>query len=73
MTSLTKKLHPPRQNFFQVLSTRLADPFEPLNSSSAISGEARALVRQPKIAVFYAEIEVGIYCRPALNVLRHLD
>jgi len=56
-----------------VLSTRLADPFEPLNSSSAISGEARALVRQPKIAVFYAEIEVGIYCRPALNVLRHLD
>jgi len=33
MTSLTKKPAPPRQNmFFRVQSTRLADPFEPLNS-----------------------------------------
>jgi len=31
---------------------------------------ARALVRQPKTAVFYAEIEVQIYRTPALKVLR---
>jgi len=33
--SLTKKPHPQAKNFFQVQSTRLADPFEPLNSSLA--------------------------------------
>jgi len=37
--SLTKKPHPPGKNFFQVQSTRLADPFEPLNSSLAQSAE----------------------------------
>ena len=49
-----KKTAPPRQKiFFRVQSTRLADPFESLNSSLAqIGGGARALVRQPKIAVF---------------------
>ena len=36
MTSLTKKPAPPREKIvFQVQSTRLADPFEPLNSSLA--------------------------------------
>ena len=38
--------------------------------SSAIGEGARALVRQPKTAVFYAEIEVQIYHTPALKVLR---
>jgi len=41
-----------------VQSTRLADPFEPLNSSLSTIGEgARALVRQPETAVFFAKIE----------------
>ena len=35
MTSVTKNLHPATKIFFQVQSTRLADPFEPLNSSLA--------------------------------------
>ena len=53
MTSLTNNLHPPTKIFFRVQSTRLADPFEPLNSSPAQIGRgARALVRQPKTAVF---------------------
>jgi len=39
MTSLTKNLHPQPKKFFQVQSTRLADPFEPLNSSLAQSAE----------------------------------
>ena len=39
MTSLTKNPHSPGKNFFRVQSTRLADPFEPLNSSLAQSTE----------------------------------
>jgi len=39
MTSLPKNLQPQPQNFFRVQSTRLADPFEPLNSSLAQSAE----------------------------------
>jgi len=40
--------------------------------SSAIGGGARALVRQPKTAVFSAQIEVQIYRTPALKVtLKH--
>jgi len=39
MTSVTKNPHPPTKKFFQVESTRLADPFEPLNSSLAQSAE----------------------------------
>jgi len=35
MTSVIKNPHPQPQKFFQVLSTRLADPFETLNSSLA--------------------------------------
>jgi len=35
MTSVTKNPHPPTKKFFTVQSTRLADPFEPLNSSLA--------------------------------------
>jgi len=36
MTSVTKNLHPPTKKvFFRVQSTRLADPFAPLNSSLA--------------------------------------
>jgi len=36
MTSLTKKTRTPQAKFFfRVQSTRLADPFEPLNSSLA--------------------------------------
>jgi len=35
MTSVTKNPHPQPKNFFRVQSTRLADPFEPLNSSLA--------------------------------------
>ena len=37
--SVTIKLHPQPKIFFQVQSTRLADPFEPLNSSLAQSVE----------------------------------
>jgi len=37
--SLTKTRTPQAKNFFQVQSTRLADPFEPLNSSLAQSAE----------------------------------
>jgi len=39
MTSLTKNPHPAGKNFFRVQSTRLTDPFEPLNSSLAQSAE----------------------------------
>jgi len=39
MTSVTKNQHPPIKKFFQVQSTRLADPFEPLDSSLAQSAE----------------------------------
>jgi len=39
MTSLTKNLQPPTKNFFRVQSTRLADPFEPSNSSLRQSAE----------------------------------
>jgi len=39
MTSVTKNLHPQQKFFFRVQSTRLADPFEPLNSSLAQSAE----------------------------------
>ena len=39
MMSLTKNPQPPGKTFFQVQSTRLADPFEPLNSSLAQSAE----------------------------------
>jgi len=35
MTSVTKSLHPSTKKFFQVQTTRLANPFEPLNSSLA--------------------------------------
>jgi len=54
MTSVKKNPQPPNQkNFFRVQSTRLADPFELLNSSLVEIGRgARALVRQPKTAVF---------------------
>jgi len=41
MTSLTKNPQPQPKNFFQVLTRRLADPFEPLNSSLAQSPEER--------------------------------
>jgi len=39
MTSVTKNPHPQPKNFFRVQSTRLANPFEPLNSSLAQSAE----------------------------------
>ena len=40
MTSFTKNPQPPTKKFFfRVQSTRLADPFEPLNSSLAQSAE----------------------------------
>jgi len=39
MTSVTKNLQPPTRKFFKVQSTRLADPFKPLNSSQAQSTE----------------------------------
>jgi len=38
MTSVTKSAIP-NQNFFRVQTRRLADPFEPLNSSPAQSTE----------------------------------
>ena len=38
--SVTKNLKPPTKKiFFRVQSTRLADPFEPLNNSLAQSAE----------------------------------
>jgi len=39
LMSVTKNPHPPTKNFFRVQSTRLADPFEPLNNSVAQSLE----------------------------------
>jgi len=39
MMSVTKNLHPQPKIFFRVQSTRLADPFDPLNSSLAQSTE----------------------------------
>jgi len=39
MTLVTKNPHPATKKFFRVQSTRLADPFEPLNSSLAQSVE----------------------------------
>ena len=55
MTSVTKNPHPQPKNLVQ--STRLADPFEPLNSSLAQSAEELGRsVRQPKTAVFFAKI-----------------
>jgi len=39
MTSLTKNPHPQAKFFFRVQSTRLTDPFKPLNSSLAQSAE----------------------------------
>jgi len=39
MTSVTKNLHPQQKIVFRVQSTRLADPFEPLNSSLAQSAK----------------------------------
>jgi len=39
MTSLTKNPHRQAKIFFRVQSTRLADPFELLNSSQAQSAE----------------------------------
>jgi len=39
MMSVTKNPLPLTKNFFRVQSTRLADPFEPLNSSLAQSAE----------------------------------
>jgi len=39
MTSVTKNPHSPTEKFFRVQSTRLADPFESLNSSLAQSAE----------------------------------
>jgi len=39
MTSVTKNVHPPTKQFFSSASTRLADPFEPLNSSLAQPAE----------------------------------
>jgi len=54
MTSLTKNLQLTIKKFcfwVQTKSRRLADLFEPLNSSLArIGGGAMALVRQPKTA-----------------------
>jgi len=39
MKSFTKNLQPTTKNFFQVQSKRLADPFEPVNSSLAQSAK----------------------------------
>jgi len=39
MVSLTKNPHPPSKKFFRVQTRRLANPFEPLNSSLAQSAE----------------------------------
>jgi len=39
MTLVIKYLHPQTKNFFRVQSTRLANPFEPLNISLAQTAE----------------------------------
>jgi len=57
MTSLTKNLHSPSKKFFSSAiywTGRSVWAIEQL--SSAISGGARALVRQLKTAVFFAKI-----------------
>jgi len=54
MTSVTKNLHLPTKKSVCALE----------QLSSAISGGASMLVRQPKAAVFQAEIDVRIYHTP---------
>jgi len=39
MTSLTKNPQPPTKKIFRVQTRRLADPFEPLNTSQVQSAE----------------------------------
>jgi len=60
----SQKIHTPNQKIFfssAIYQTgRSVWDLEQL--SSAISGGDRALVRQPKTAVIYAEIKVRIYC-----------
>jgi len=51
-----------------VQSGRLADPLVIEQLSSAIGGGARALVKQPKTAVFLAVVEVRIYRMLALKM-----
>jgi len=58
--------------FFQVQYTRLADPFKPLNSSLVQSAEELGRGKATENCCFLAEIEVRIYRRSALKVLRKM-
>jgi len=71
MTSVTKNPHPPTKHFFSSAIYQTGRSVWDLEQlSSAIGGGDGALVRQPKIAVIYAEIKVRIYRTPASKVLR---
>ena len=70
MMSVTKILHPQQKKYFSSAIYQTGRSIWALEQlSSAIGGGARALVRQPKTAVFQAKIKVRIYRRPALKVL----
>jgi len=69
MTSLTKNLHPPGKLFFEcnLLDWPIRWAIEQL--SSAIGGEARTLVRQPKTAVFLQKSPKPPRCQGVKQVL----
>ena len=52
MTSVTKNPQPPTKKFFRVQSRRLADPFEPLNSSLAQSADELGVGKATKNCCF---------------------
>ena len=57
MTSITNNPPPQPKNFFRVQSTRLADPFEPLNSSLAhLAEELGRRYGNRKLLFFFAKI-----------------
>jgi len=55
MMSVTKNPHPQAKIFFRVQSTRLADPFEPLNSSLAQSAEELGRWYSNRKLLFFCE------------------
>jgi len=55
MTSVTKNPQPQPKIFFRVQSTRLADPFEPLNSSLAQSVEELGVCKATENCCFLGQ------------------
>jgi len=60
MTSVTNNPHPPTKIFFQVQSTRLANPFELLNSSLAqLAEELGCWEGNRKLLFFRPKLKYG--------------